>query len=247
MRIGIISDIHSDLLALEETLRVLSTRGYDKLVCLGDIIGYSYHYKEKLEGRNSDACVKLVKENCDKVIAGNHDIYWSLRLPDYLRKNKYPDNWYKLNLKERMNFSNNSIWLYDDEMDEPILADNINFLSSLPETYTMNCGSFSILFTHFLYPDLTGSSKFFPETIKNFRPHLKFMQSNKCLLGIAGHAHLQGYSITSKKHFRYNFFGKTMLDSIPQVILGPAVTRGDSKNGFMILDTEIPELEVIQI
>lgn len=247
MRIGIISDIHSDLQSLEAALKTLSSRGYDKLVCLGDIIGYSYHYKENLEDRNADACVKLVKEYCDKVIAGNHDLYWSLRLPDYLRKIKYPDNWYKLNLKERMNFSHDSIWLYDDEMDESITADNVSFLSSLPEIYIMDCDNFSILFTHFLYPDLTGSTKFFPETIYHFRPHLKFMQSNKCLLGIAGHAHLQGYSIASRKNFRYNFFGKTQLDDLPQVILGPAVTRGDSRNGIMILDTDIPELDVIQI
>ena len=247
MRIGIISDIHSDLPALDSALKILSARGYDKLVCLGDIVGYSYHYKENLEGRNSDACIKFIKQYCHKVIAGNHDMFWSMRLPDYLRKTKYPDNWYKLNLKERMNFSNNSIWLYDDEMDESILSDNIDFLSSLPETCVMDCGKFSILFTHFLYPDLTGSSKFFPDSIKHFRPHLKFMQSNNCLLGIAGHAHLQGYSVASRNHFRYNFFGKTVLDPLPQVILGPAVTRGDSKNGFMILDTEIPELHVIQI
>jgi hypothetical protein len=247
MRIGIISDIHSDLLALDAALNILSAKGYDKLICLGDIVGYSYHYKDNLEGRNSDECIKLVKQSCDNIIAGNHDIYWSMRLPEYLRKRKYPDNWFKLNLEERMNFSNNSIWLYDDEVDEPILADNIDFLSTLPETYIMDCDKFSILFTHFLYPDLTGSSKFFPDTIEHFRPHLKFMKSNKCLLGISGHAHLQGYSVTSRDHFRYNFFGKSKLDSIPQVILGPAVTRGDSKNGLMIFDTEIPELDVIQL
>jgi len=247
MRIGIISDIHSDLLSLEAALNSLKARGYDKLICLGDIIGYSYHYKNNLEGRNSDDCVKLVKQHCDIVIAGNHDMYWSMRLPDYLRKIRYPENWFKLNLQERMNFSNDSIWLYDDEVDEPILTDHIDFLSSLPETYIMDCWKLSVLFTHFLYPDLTGSSKFFPETIEHFRPHLKFMKSNNCLLGITGHAHLQGYSVTSKDHFRYNFFGKTKLDAEPQVIIGPAITRGESKNGFMILDSETIELEVIQL
>jgi hypothetical protein len=247
MRIGIISDIHSDLIALDAALNILSARGYDKLVCLGDIVGYSYHYKENLEGRDADGCVKLVKQHCDNVIAGNHDMYWSMRLPEYFRKIKYPNDWYKLNLQERMNFSNDSVWLYDDEVDETILADSIDFLSSLPETYITDCGKFSILFTHFLYPDLTGSSTFFPDTIEHFRPHLKYMKLNKCLIGISGHAHLQGYSVTSKDHFRYNYFGKTKLDSVPQVIIGPAITRGESKNGFMIFDTETIELEVIQL
>jgi len=247
MRIGIISDIHSDFIALEAALNRLKARGYDKLICLGDIVGYSYHYKNNLEGRSPDECIKLVEQYCDHVIAGNHDMYWSMRLPDYLKKIKCPDNWYKLNLKERMNISHDSIWLYDDEVDETILADNINFLSSLPETYIMDCSKLSVLFTHFLYPDLTGTSKFFPDTIEDFRPHLKYMKSNKCLFGITGHAHLQGYSVTSRDHFRYNFFGKIKLDNIPQVIIGPAITRGDSKNGFMIFDSESSELEVIQL
>ena len=247
MRIGIISDIHSDLQSLNAALNNLSARGYDKLICLGDIVGYSYHYKNNLEGRNSDECVKLVKQHCDYVIAGNHDMYWSMRLPEYLRKIRYPDNWYKLNLQERMDFSNDLIWLYDDEVDEPMLTDHIDFLSSLPESCILDCGRLSVLFTHFLYPDLTGSSKFFPDTINHFRPHLKFMKLNKCILGITGHAHLQGYSVTSRDHFRYNFFGKTRLEPLPQVIIGPAVTRGDSKNGFMIFNTETDELEVIQL
>jgi predicted phosphodiesterase len=247
MRIGIISDIHSDLFALDAALNILTARGYDKLICLGDIVGYSYHYKNNLEGRNPDECIKLVKQHCDNVIAGNHDMYWSMRLPEYFRKIKYPDNWYRLNLQKRIDISNDSVWLYDDEVDETILTDNVDFLSSLPESYIMECTNFSVLFTHFLYPDLTGSSKFFPDTIDDFRLHLKYMKLNKCLLGITGHAHLQGYSVTSKDNFRYNFFGKTKLDNSQQVIIGPAVTRGDSKNGFMIFDSESSELEVIQL
>lgn len=247
MIIGIISDIHSDFQSLEKALKILKTRGYDKLVCLGDIVGYSYHYKENLEGRDLNGCVDLVKENCHEVIAGNHDMYWSMRLPDYLKGKKYPDNWYKLGLTEQIHFSNNSIWLYDDEIDESISPENITYLSKLPETAILDCNDFKILLTHFLYPDLTGSSRFFPDSIKDFRLHLKFMQSRKCLLGIAGHGHLQGYSIASKDQFRYNHFGKISLDPIPQVIVGPAITRGDSKNGFMILNTEIPELNVIQL
>lgn len=247
MKIGIISDIHSDFLSLEKALKILKTRGYDKLVCLGDIVGYSYHYKENLEGRDLDGCIQLVKENCDIVIAGNHDLYWSLRLPDYLRGKKFPDNWYKLSLTERMNYSNDSIWLYDDEIDESISSDNLTYLATLPETTIMDCNNFSILFTHFLYPDITGSSKFFPESVKDFRPHLKYVQSNKCLFGFAGHGHLQGYSIASKNDFRYNYFGKIFLGTVTQVIVGPAITRGDSKNGFMLINTDLPELDVIQL
>jgi len=247
MKIAIISDIHSDLKSLEKALTIIKKKGFDQLVCLGDIVGYSYHYHESLDGRDPDRCIELVQENCDIIIAGNHDLYKSKQLPAYLKKKNYPDNWFDLDLSEQMQFSKNAIWLYHDEIQDKINDKYIPFLSSLPETHIFNCELFSILFSHFLYPDLTGSTKFFPENIHHFKPHLKFLRRHKCLYGIIGHGHLQGYSITSGKNFRYNFFGKIRLDPIRQVIMGPAITRGESLNGFMILDTSVPELEVIQI
>ncbi len=40
MRTAIISDIHSNLGALEAVLEDIDRRGADRIVCLGDIIGY---------------------------------------------------------------------------------------------------------------------------------------------------------------------------------------------------------------
>ena len=39
-RIAIISDIHGNLIALERVLADLRTRGIDRTVCLGDVVGY---------------------------------------------------------------------------------------------------------------------------------------------------------------------------------------------------------------
>lgn len=63
MRIGIISDIHGNLEALERVIREL--KNVDKLICLGDIIGY---------GANPNECCKIIKELCDITILGNHDL-----------------------------------------------------------------------------------------------------------------------------------------------------------------------------
>ncbi|KPK87551.1 MAG: hypothetical protein AMS27_02325 [Bacteroides sp. SM23_62_1] len=247
MKIAIISDIHSDIRSLEKALKMIRKTGFDQLVCLGDIAGYSHHYHKDLDGRDSNGCIEMVEETCNITIAGNHDHYWSGKLPVYLKKKIYPDNWFELDLSEQIKISRNTIWLYHDEIKDTINDDHIQFLASLPETHIFPVENFTILFSHFLYPDLTGATKFFPSKIGHFRPHLKYMKQQKSLYGIMGHGHLQGYSITSRKQFRYNYFGKTGLDLIPQIIIGPAITRGDSKNGFMILNTSIPELEVIQI
>ena len=41
MRIGIISDIHGNLPALEAVLRDIEERRFDALYCLGDLVGYA--------------------------------------------------------------------------------------------------------------------------------------------------------------------------------------------------------------
>ncbi len=64
MYIGVISDIHGNEAALEATLDALAADGVEEIVCLGDIVGV-------LGG--SDACVTLVRTNCEHVVCGNHD------------------------------------------------------------------------------------------------------------------------------------------------------------------------------
>lgn len=64
MRIGFISDIHSNLEALEVALAELEKRHPDRLYCLGDIVGY---------GANPNECIERVRQRCEAVILGNHD------------------------------------------------------------------------------------------------------------------------------------------------------------------------------
>ena len=64
MRIAIIADIHGNLEALQAALGIIATRTIDRIVCLGDIVGY---------GANPAECVKLVREAAQHVLLGNHD------------------------------------------------------------------------------------------------------------------------------------------------------------------------------
>ena len=93
MRYGIISDIHSNLEALDAVLSVFAERDIDEYLSTGDLVGY---------GADPEACVKKVRELGTTVVAGNHDwavadrlsldyfnpyareaIYWTQeRLPD---------------------------------------------------------------------------------------------------------------------------------------------------------------------
>ena len=247
MKIAIIADIHSDFKSLEKAFREIREEGYDHFVCLGDIVGYTYHYHKYLDGRDPDACIELVKEFCDISVAGNHDLYWSGRLCDYFISLGIPGNWYSLDLTERFKISEGKFWLYEDEENHIILEENVKYLRTLPEIKIFACKKYSILFSHFLYPDLTGSTRMFPESEKDFRLHFKYMKKQRCQLGIMGHAHLQGYSVTSGKHLGYNYFGEYQLGISTQAILVPAITRGDSLNGYLMLDSDTRKIEAVKL
>ncbi len=64
MRLAIISDIHANLEALTAVLEDIRQQQADRIVCLGDIVGY---------GADPAACVGLVREHAAFCVLGNHD------------------------------------------------------------------------------------------------------------------------------------------------------------------------------
>ncbi len=64
MRTAVISDIHSNLEALTATLDHIDTQDVDRIICLGDILGY---------GPSPVECVDLVSQRCEWSLMGNHD------------------------------------------------------------------------------------------------------------------------------------------------------------------------------
>jgi predicted phosphodiesterase len=65
VRVAVISDIHSNLPALEAVLAEVGRQDPDEVWCLGDIVGY---------GAAPDACAALVSEVVERCLAGNHDL-----------------------------------------------------------------------------------------------------------------------------------------------------------------------------
>jgi diadenosine tetraphosphatase ApaH/serine/threonine PP2A family protein phosphatase len=65
MRFAILADIHSNLAAFEAVLKDIDGRGgFDKIWCLGDMVGY---------GPDPNECIKRLHEFEHVCIAGNHD------------------------------------------------------------------------------------------------------------------------------------------------------------------------------
>lgn len=64
MRIAVISDIHSNIEALTEVLRTVDQQKVDRVVCLGDVVGY---------GASPNPCCDLVRSVSEVTLLGNHD------------------------------------------------------------------------------------------------------------------------------------------------------------------------------
>lgn len=67
-KIAIISDIHGNLESFKAVLNDIKEKNIDKIICLGDIIA---------KGGNQHECIELVKSNCDIVLQGNCDWYFT--------------------------------------------------------------------------------------------------------------------------------------------------------------------------
>ena len=73
MKIGVISDIHGDIAALNIVLHRLETdHQVDKIVCAGDLVG---------RGSEPDLVVKVIREREIPTVLGNHD-EWQYDLTD---------------------------------------------------------------------------------------------------------------------------------------------------------------------
>lgn len=64
MAYAVISDVHSNLHALQSVLNDIERRKIDEVYFVGDAVGY---------GPQPDRCLELLKENCRILVAGNHD------------------------------------------------------------------------------------------------------------------------------------------------------------------------------
>ncbi len=98
-KVGVISDIHGNLQALNSVLEELENEGVDKIICCGDVVGY---------GARPNECVETLRRLEIPTIAGNHD-HAALLLTDISNFNEIAKTavlWTKQVLRE-----DNTEWL----------------------------------------------------------------------------------------------------------------------------------------
>lgn len=81
MKIGIITDIHSNIQALNAVLNEFDKEKVDKIICCGDIIGIGINPEETVQ-------TLIKREDILISVAGNHEQYLLKGLPDNIHDDK---------------------------------------------------------------------------------------------------------------------------------------------------------------
>ena len=163
MRIAIISDIHGNLEALNTVLEDIRSKGIDKIYCIGDIIAKGSHQTE---------CLDLVRKNCEVIIKGNCDEYFSSDI-DLTGKSDTEINRIKWT-KSKLN------------------KDDMNYLINLPFSYEFYMSGRLIRLIH-AHPEkidkFVGNIDHLDKLYSLFLPSENTVSKEKADVLICGHIH----------------------------------------------------------
>ena len=139
MKIGVVGDIHGNKHSLDAVLALFDDMGVDRIVCLGDMIGYFHQSLEVLE---------LVRQSAITPILGNHEACL-LKMLDCSA-----DRWWKYNL---------------EYVRESIPPSTLQWLKELPDSFHINFKGLRFAFFHgspwspfeeYVYPDSSHFNRF---------------------------------------------------------------------------------------
>ncbi|MGM0567346.1 MAG: metallophosphoesterase family protein [Bacteroidota bacterium] len=237
MKIAIISDIHEDLVHLKTALINIEKHRVDEIVCLGDISGYSVPYYNHLGTRNAHECLELIRSYCAYVVVGNHDIHAAKIIPGISPSFEYPDNWYQMAYQERKKIASGKIWLHEENDIDPLYTTkDIEYLRSLPQYVVLPSSMGNILFSHYVYPNLSGAGNTYFTYVDEFRKHFDFMRQKNCGLSFFGHTHTTGILKVTPKRIKKHGFRKIVAISGDTAVSIPSIALNGKRNGFCIFD-----------
>ncbi|MGV8984466.1 metallophosphoesterase family protein [Clostridium sp.] len=137
MKIGIFTDVHNNVIALNSILQLFEEKGCDEILCCGDIIGIGPFPEETVQR------IKSLKNI--KCVLGNHEKYLinGIKVP-------YPDGMYE---NEALHH----------EWEHSLLSDDSkNYIKRLPYTLHINREKIKIAVVHYSINDENSYINFTP-------------------------------------------------------------------------------------
>lgn len=129
MAYAVISDIHSNMPALEAVFDDIESQGITDVYCLGDVIGYGPH---------PEPCADLIMERCKGVVCGNHDEALLLGGLGFNGRARKAIEWTTDQIKPGF-FSGPVVrkrWQFLTELDMKIVRDRDLFIHGSPRDFT---------------------------------------------------------------------------------------------------------------
>ncbi|SEF64772.1 phosphoesterase, MJ0936 family [Caloramator fervidus] len=162
MKIGVISDVHSNILALEAVFQDIQKRKVDLIVCTGDLVGYGPYPNEVVE---------FIRKNNILTVMGNYDD--AVGYERMICGCDYPDPKDMENAAISLNFTI-----------ETLKEENKKFLRQLPYEMILKFEEKSIMFVH-------GSPRRLNEYLKeNSKEAQEVMEDFKYDILVCGHTHI---------------------------------------------------------
>jgi putative phosphoesterase len=164
MQIAVFSDIHGNIFALEAVLQDIARERVEKVVCLGDLVGYNPFPNEVVE-RIRSLAIPTIMGNYDQGVGFElEDCGCAYRSEEERARGHISLEWSK----------------------KTVTAENKAFLRELLPRYEIQVGDFQLLFVH-------GSPRRINEYLFPDRPDESFrhiMSAEKANVLICGHTHL---------------------------------------------------------
>ena len=162
MKIAVISDIHSNIYALNEVLKDIDNRTVDIIVCTGDLVGYGTRPNEVIEKIKKEKILTIMGNYDDAI--GNLKIVCGCDYPD-------PKDAQKAALS--MQFTS-----------QEVSNENKEFLRNLPKEATFKFNNKTIRFVH-------GSTRLINEYLKeNSKEAEEVMSELVEDILVCGHTHI---------------------------------------------------------
>ena len=127
--------------------------------------------------------------------------------------------------------------MYEDEFLSDLSDEEWSFLNKLNEVVVLD----KILFTHFLYPDITGSKRICDSHLDLIKQHFYYMNKKECNIAFVGHLHYFGMQIIgTKKIINAKKNQEYYLESCDfYIIICPPIVRSkDTIPSFVRYDSE---------